>query len=87
MAFGLIIYAFIIMAVYFDISRILNRYSLKDRCQSIFNPFSVFRIMILYLVLFLMGGSSRMKERTISFAISFVATTFLVFAFMTLFAG
>ena len=87
MAFGLIIYAFIIVTVYFDISRILNRYSLKDRCQSIFNPFSVFRIMILYLVLFLMGGGSRMKERTISFAISFAATTFLVFAFMTLFAG
>ena len=86
MAIASLIYALVTALVYYDFSRKPKKQSLKDRCRSIFDPFNIFKIMILYLVLFLIGGYSRMKERSISFAISFVISTFLVFAFMTLFA-
>ena len=74
-----------VFAVYFDFSRITKKSSPKERCRSIFNPNGIIRMLILYLVLLLLQGYRNLAPRMISFMISFVFTTFVVFGSTLLF--
>lgn len=87
MAVGLFLSFFIVLAVYFDSSRIEKKSTLKERCQSFFTPVGIVKILILYSVLLLLGKRETVLLKSISFLFSFAVVSFLVFFLLSVFVG
>ncbi len=78
---------FIVLVAYFSSSRIEKKSTLKERCETIFSPAGIVRILILYFVLLLMGERENVLLKGISFLFSFAIVSFIVFFLMSFTVG
>ena len=79
----LFISLFIVLVVYFASSRIEKRCTMKERCQTIFSPAWIVRILSPSFVLLLMGERETILLKGISFLFSFAITSFIVFSLLS----
>ncbi|MBQ6125528.1 MAG: M56 family metallopeptidase [Erysipelotrichaceae bacterium] len=78
---------FLVLVVYFDSSRIEKKSTLKERCQTVFNPAGIMRIFILYPVLLMFGTKGNVLQKSISFLFSFAVVSFIVFSLTSFMIG
>ena len=79
----LFISLFIVLVVYFASSRIEKKCTMKERCQTIFSPAWIVRILSPSFVLLLMGERETILLKSVSFLFSFAVTSFIVFSLLS----
>ena len=81
--FRLLFSLFLVFVVYINASRIQKKSTLKERCETIFSPAGIERILILYFLLLLMGERETILLKSISFLFSFEIVSFIVFSLLS----